>query len=180
MTGPMLFLVTDHPEKAVRGLLGLSLKTVPAWLSVVSSPERIATLPNDAPVLSVWFSDGSLTETLWREERLRKGRHFDLDYGRHADRIADWLNRAAAREAALIAEYCAERGEAVPSSFDPEAKASGEQTEGTLGHQGAGPRREMRVGAAGRGSQPATSEGGRDGVERHAPSFPQKRASRWS
>ncbi len=178
MTGPMLFLVTDHPEKAVRGLLGRSLKTVPDWLSVVSSPERIATLPTGAPVLSLWFSDGSLVEALWREERVR--RHFDLDYGRHADRIADWLNRAVSREAALIAEYCAERGEAVPASFDPEAKASGEQTEGTPGHQGAGPRREMRVGEAGRGSQPATSEGGRDGVERHAPSFPQKRASRWS
>ena len=181
MTAPMLFIVTDIPDKAVRGLLGLSLESAPAWLSVVSSPDALRQIPNGAPVMSVWFSDGSLVEALWREERVRKGRVFDLDYGRHADRIADWLNRAAAREAALIAEYCAERGEAVPATFNPEAKASGEQTEGTTGHQGAGPRREMRVGEAGRGSQPATSEGGRDSVERHAPSpIPQKRAPRWS
>lgn len=181
MTAPMLFIVTDHAEKAVRGLLGLPLKAVPAWLSVVSTPEGLRTIPNGAPVMSLWHSDRSLIEQLWREERVRKGRSFDLDYGRHADRIADWLNRAAAREAALIAEYCAERGEPVPATFNPEAKASGEQTEGTTGHQGAGPRREMRVGEAGRGSQPATSEGGRDSVERHAPSLiPQKRAARWS
>lgn len=115
MTAPMLFIVTDHAEKAVRGLLGLPLKAVPAWLSVVSTPEGLRTIPNGAPVMSLWHSDGSLIEQLWREERVRKGRSFDLDYGRHADRIADWLNRAAAREAALIAEYCAERGEPVPA-----------------------------------------------------------------
>lgn len=115
MTAPMLFIVTDHAEKAVRGLLGLPLKAVPAWLSIVSTPEGLRTIPNDAPVMSLWHSDRSLIEQLWREERVRKGRSFDLDYGRHADRIADWLNRAAAREAALIAEYCAERGERVPA-----------------------------------------------------------------
>lgn len=179
MTAPMLFIVTDHAEKAVRGLLGLPLKAVPAWLSVVSTPEGLRTIPNDAPVMSLWHSDRSLIEQLWREERVRKGRVFDLDYGRHADRIADWLNRAAAREAALIAEYCAERGEAVPATFNPEAKASVEQRCDNPTMRAAG--REMRVGEAGRGSQPATSEGGRDGVERHALSpIPQKRAARWS
>jgi hypothetical protein len=114
MTAPMLFIVTDHAERAVRGLLGLSLDAAPSWLSVVSAPDALRQIPNGAPVMSLWFSDGSLVEALWREERVRKGRVFDLDYGRHADRIADWLNRAAARESALIAEYCAERGEPLP------------------------------------------------------------------
>lgn len=162
MTGPMLFLVTDHPEKAVRALLGLTLKNAPTWLSIVSSPERIAALPNDAPVLSVWISDGSLTETLWREERLRKGRRFDLDYGRHADRIADWLNRTAAREAALIAEYCAERGEAMPALAKIQSPSDGGAVAAVKG--------EPRLAdAAGVEPPPSVSS-----------VRPQKRASRWS
>lgn len=166
MTGPLLFIVTDIPEKAVRGLLGLSLEAAPAWLSVVSSPEALRQIPNGAPVMSVWFSDGSLVEALWREERVRKGRVFDLDYVRHADRIADWLARTAAREAALIAEYCAERGEPVPALAHTIHPSGGGAIAAVKGPE---PDRARLADAAGVEPPPSV------------PSFlPQKRAARWS
>jgi hypothetical protein len=158
----MLFIVTDHAEKAVRGLLGLSLKAAPVWLAVVSSPEGLRQIPNGAPVMSLWFSDGSLVEALWREERVRKGRVFDLDYGRHADRIADWLARTAAREAALIAEYCAERGEAVPVLAQIHFPSVGGAIAAVKG--------EARLADAA-GVEPPPSV---------PSSIPQKRAARWS
>ena len=162
MNAPMLFIVTDIPEKAVRGLFGLSLESAPAWLSVVSSPDALRQIPNGAPVMSLWFSDGSLVEALWREERVRKGRVFDLDYGRHADRIADWLNRAAAREAALIAEYCAERGEAVPVLAQGNFPSDG----GAIAAVKGNPRLADAVGVEPPPSVPSP--------------IPQKRAARWS
>jgi hypothetical protein len=156
----MLFIVTDHAEKAVLGLLGLPLKAVPAWLSVVSTPERLATLPTGAPVMSLWVSDGSLIEQLWREERVRRA--FDIDYDRHAARIADWLNRTAAREAALIAEYCAERGEPVPAM----AQANHPSDGGAIAAVKGKARLADAVGVEPPPSVPS--------------SIPQKRAARWS
>lgn len=162
MNAPMLFIVTDIPEKAVRGLFGLSLESAPAWLSVVSSPDALRQIPNGAPVMSLWLSDGSLVEALWREERVRKGRVFDLDYGRQADRIADWLNRAAAREAALIAEYCAERGEALPAKTQGNFPSDG----GAIAAVKGNPRLADAVGVEPPPSVPSA--------------IPQKRAARWS
>lgn len=162
MTGPMLFIVTDIPDKAVRGLLGLSLEAAPAWLSVVSAPDALRQIPNGAPVMSIWFSDGSLVEALWREERVRDGRVFDLDYGRHADRITDWLSRTAAREAALIAEYCAERGETVPALAHSHQPSDGGAIAAVKG--------ETRLADA-VGVEPPPSV---------PSSIPQKRAARWS
>ncbi|ATN32885.1 hypothetical protein ACO34A_03600 [Rhizobium sp. ACO-34A] len=97
-----LFLVTDRPQAAIPALFGFSAAHAPAWLAVISSIEDLAGIPTGAPVLSLWFSDGSTIETVWREERA--SRAFDLDYQRHADRIADWLARRDAAER----EYCAE------------------------------------------------------------------------
>lgn len=57
-------------------------------------------------------------------------------------------------------------------TYESVAKASCEQTEGTTGHTGAGSRREMRVGEA-PARVPATSDDGRDSVERHAPNSPE-------
>ncbi|MFB9952067.1 hypothetical protein ACFFP0_24730 [Rhizobium puerariae] len=57
----------------------------------------------------------------------------------------------------------------VHPNTDPEAKASVEQRSDHPTMRAAG--REMRVGEAGRGYQPATSDDGRDSLERQAPHF---------
>lgn len=97
-----LYIVTDRPQAAIPALFGFSAAHAPAWLAVISSIEDIAGIPAGAPVLSLWFSDGSTIEAMWREERA--SRAFDLDYQRHADRITDWLARRDAAER----EYCVE------------------------------------------------------------------------
>lgn len=175
MTEIALTIVTDRPKLAQRALFGVSQSQPPEWLAVVSSIDQVASIPTGAPVMSLWFGDGSPIEAYWREERA--ARAFDIDHARHAARIEDWINRRDAYERALVAEYIRENApdEATP---DPEAKASVEQRcdHPTIGAAG----REMRVGEAPRGAVPATSDGGRDGVERHAPNPETRHASRWS
>lgn len=80
------------------------------------------------------------------------------------------INLVHARARENIEEFDAETGEVRDTKSV--AKASGEQTEGTTGLQAAGPRREMRVGEA-PALVSATSDDGRDSVERHAPISPE-------
>ncbi len=56
------------------------------------------------------------------------------------------------------------------TAINPEAKASVDNA-ATIAPETATAGREMQVGSAPSGSVPATSEGGRDSVERHAPQF---------
>ncbi|NGO64220.1 hypothetical protein G6N76_11075 [Rhizobium daejeonense] len=99
-----LTIVTDRPDAAVRALFGFSADRAPDWLAVISSIGDLSGIPTGAPVLSLWFSDGSTIEAMWREER--SARSFDLDFQRHADRIADWLARRDASERKYCAEAC--------------------------------------------------------------------------
>lgn len=107
MSDPILLhIVTDNAEKACLGLFGFARKQAPGWVGFVNDPSGFRMIPEGASVMSVWFSGRSLIETLWREERAI--RSFDIDYGKHAARIEAWLNRRAAAERALIADWLTE------------------------------------------------------------------------
>lgn len=99
----LLHIVTDNADRACLGLFGFARKQAPGWVGFVNDPSDFRQIPEGAAVLSVWFSERSLIETLWREERTV--RSFDIDYGKHVARIADWLNRRAAAELELLAEW---------------------------------------------------------------------------
>lgn len=115
-----LYVVTDSAERACLGLFGFSLRTAQveaSWCRFIDQPDDLTSIPIKAPVLSCWFFEGWLIETRWRE--IRSQREFDTDFGNHVERIADWLNRRAAAEAAHIAAYLAEHSEgASPRAAD--------------------------------------------------------------
>jgi hypothetical protein len=102
----LLHIVTDDADRACLGLFGFARKQAPGWVGFVNDPAGFRKIPEGAAVMSVWFSERSLIETLWREERAVRA--FDIDYGKHAARIEDWLNRRAEAERALIAQWLAE------------------------------------------------------------------------
>lgn len=114
----LLYIVTDNADRACLGLFGFARKRAPGWVGFVEDATDFRRIPDGAAVMSVWFSDRPLIETLWREERAV--RSFDIDYGKHAARIQDWLNRRAAAERALVAQWLDVDAPSAPAA-EPEA-----------------------------------------------------------
>jgi hypothetical protein len=110
----LLYIVTDSAKRSCRALFGFPLASAAIeapWVCFIDDCLLVPSVPTGAAVVSIWHFSHSDIEAVWREERL--SRAFNLDYAAHVARIHDWLERRAAHEARLIAEYVAEQREVI-------------------------------------------------------------------
>lgn len=105
-----LYVVTDDPERAARSLLGCGLMGLPAWMKMVSDPFEVEKLPSGTSALGLWFPNGpgriSYLETVWIERRERGG--IDYDFGKHQEKLNDWMQRRDEAERRLLADALAQ------------------------------------------------------------------------
>lgn len=95
-----LFIITNHPERALGETLGCATTNAPEWCRVVSDPVEILRLPDGAKCIGAWFGPrASAPESAWRERRMFGGIVFltDEDW----QRLSAWIaKRKGGAEAA--------------------------------------------------------------------------------
>lgn len=99
-----LTIITDSAERASLALFGFRLRTAAIeapWCRFVDRTHQLSTIPDQAPVMALWFDTDPLMEIRWFNERHK--RPFNDDWAEHGPRITEWLEKREARELALIA-----------------------------------------------------------------------------
>lgn len=89
---PRLTIITNHPARAVLAVLGVEAR--PAWLAIVTTPERVRALPAGAKVIGQWFEPRkhrSALEWAFQTRRLQ-GDLVGLSL-EDCDRLAAWAAR---------------------------------------------------------------------------------------
>lgn len=108
-----LYVVTDDPENAARWLMNCGLLGLPAWMRMVSAPYEVEKLPSGTSVMGLFFPKGtsriSYLETVWIERRERGG--IDYDFGKHQEKLNDWMRRRDEAERRLLADALAQETE---------------------------------------------------------------------
>ncbi|MDD1499783.1 hypothetical protein PVA19_15280 [Agrobacterium sp. CNPSo 3708] len=108
-----LYVVTDNQEEACLALLGCGLSGLPAWMKMVSDPHEVEKLPSGTSAMGLFFPKGtgrnSYLETVWAERRERGG--IDYDFGKHQEKLNDWIRRRDEAERRLLADALAQEPE---------------------------------------------------------------------
>ncbi|WP_421358156.1 hypothetical protein [Agrobacterium rosae] len=105
-----LYIITDNPEEAARGLLGCRVASLPGWIKVLNNPFEIEKLPSGSSAMGLFFPNDTggniFIETVWRERRERGG--IDYDFGKHLEKLTEWMRRRDEAEAVILAEVLAQ------------------------------------------------------------------------
>ncbi|MEV4609754.1 hypothetical protein MRBLMR1_004853 [Neorhizobium sp. LMR1-1-1.1] len=104
-----LVIVTDCPERAAPAIFGMAISQLPGWVLVMTDWQTIAKLEDGTPCMAFWSQKRgvvSLAEITWRERR--QAVKLDDDFGRHFDRVTDWLDKRDAAEREILRQALAE------------------------------------------------------------------------
>lgn len=105
-----LYIITNQPGEAARKLMGCGLEGLPRWIKVVSDPFEVEKLPSGISAMGLFFThemrSHSYLQTAWAERRERGG--IDYDFGKHQEKLNEWMQRRDAAEQRLLAEAVAE------------------------------------------------------------------------